>query len=382
MNPEQAAAILAGIETVPPEDTRLIGWEPKHDPMECNDPLLAAMIASNRWNEIPFRVVAVSRRQWQLWEQTSHAGFWKTESPNPQTNAARDTGRTETTERIHNMKNTTTPTDSSDRKAMLTQVCDAENYLPIIAACLDDAQSKKLKPRHMANFMALSAELFISNYSMIAEAFERNNGLEIGFKARLAQEKDNVEIQFKPQDVFKDSASAPLPDEDQEEFPFVKKSAPVSPAPGPVVEAEVLALPAPGEVLALPAPADETVRSEEEQTAFNEGRECFDPDCDCYDLNPYDETTPDGVPLHQAYADGWSAARIAANDTACVYDILHATKPTVLKKLLKAGAGDMPAADFIRILTRARHEERATTAREWLIAALEVAITAAAKNPA
>jgi hypothetical protein len=124
----------------------------------------------------------------------------------------------------------TPETTTQERKAMLTQVCDAENYLPIITACLDEAQVKKLKPRHMANFMALSAELFIGNYSMIADAFERNNGLEIGFKAKLAQEKDNVEIQFKPVDVFKDSASANLPDEDQEEFPFVKGSGSAVPA--------------------------------------------------------------------------------------------------------------------------------------------------------
>ena len=155
----------------------------------------------------------------------------------------------------------TTKDSTTERKAMLTQVCDAENYLPIITACLDEAQTKKLKPRHMANFMALSAELFISNYAMIADAFERNNGLEIGFKAKLAQEKDNVEIQFKPVDMFKDSASAMLPDEDQAEFAFAKKSGNgIKAKAAPVVDAVVvpMALPAPARVLQLPAPIDVT----------------------------------------------------------------------------------------------------------------------------
>ena len=138
---------------------------------------------------------------------------------------------------------------------MLTQVCDAESYLPIITACLDEAQVKKLKPRHMANFMALSAELFIGNYSMIADAFERNNGLEIGFKAKLAQEKDNVEIQFKPVDVFKDSASANLPDEDQEEFPFVKGSGSAVPAAAAATREVPRAMIGNREIKALPAPA-------------------------------------------------------------------------------------------------------------------------------
>lgn len=282
-----------------------------------------------------------------------------------------------------------TQESTHQRKAMLTQVCDAENYLPIITACLDEAQVKKLKPRHMANFMALSAELFISNYAMIADAFERNNGLEIGFKAKLAQEKDNVEIQFKPVDVFKDSASANLPDEDQEEFPFVKKpSAAAAATKAPVVDAEVLALPAPATVLGLPFPIDgdeEEIpyqekpkqRTPDEEAAYQEGRAEFDPDSVVYDFNPYDEADEAGLPLHEAYRDGWNDKRMERMHQECVTSILEATKGKIEAVLERIERACVTAEEYIGILIKADGSEAAGKNREWLGLKISKAITEA-----
>ena len=153
--------------------------------------------------------------------------------------------------------------NKAERKVALSQICDADSYLPIVEECLDDKQKKELRPIHMANALALTAELFLLHYTAIATAFERCNGLEITFKVKLAQEKDTVEVAFKPVDTFKDSASANLPEEDdpsQPTFDFAPAPQPPAAEPEPVeVEAEVLGLPAPA--LGLPAPDDEFRRT-------------------------------------------------------------------------------------------------------------------------
>lgn len=163
------------------------------------------------------------------------------------------------------------PSPTNERKAAIFQICDADSYLPIITGCLEEKQAKLLRPHHMAHFMALSAELYLSNYDSIATAFERNNGLEVNFKARLAPEKDNVEISFKPVDTFKDSASANLPDEDQSTFDFKPKNAPRGAAP--VVDAEIvpMGLPAPADVRSLPAPKSSIVIDDDADTSPEQG---------------------------------------------------------------------------------------------------------------
>ena len=109
----------------------------------------------------------------------------------------------------------------------------------------------------MANVMALTAELFLSNYEGIAGAFDRNYSLEVTFKVKLAQEKDSVEVSYKPVETYKDSASANLPEEDdsnQSSFDFEEKAP--SEEGGEVVDVEESpkGLPAPME--ALPAPEE------------------------------------------------------------------------------------------------------------------------------
>lgn len=159
------------------------------------------------------------------------------------------------------------PKASPERSAALKNICEPESFLPIVEQCVDPEQAKKLRPHHMANFMALAAELFLVHYDGIGTAFERNNGLEVTFKLKLAPEKDNVELAFKPVDVFKDSASAPLPVEDPNQ-PDLFKNRPKAPKEKPPVEVESVPLGLPEPVKALPAPE----LTDEEKAAFDEAR--------------------------------------------------------------------------------------------------------------
>jgi hypothetical protein len=102
----------------------------------------------------------------------------------------------------------------------LAEICNADAYAGLITACLDANQAEQLSPHHLANFLALSAELYLSNHDSIAAAFERNNGLEVTFKLSISPEKDAVEMSFKPVDTYKQKATADVPDDDQHEFDF------------------------------------------------------------------------------------------------------------------------------------------------------------------
>lgn len=160
------------------------------------------------------------------------------------------------------------PKASPERRAALKNICEPESFLPIVEQCVDPYQAKKLRPHHMANFMALAAELFLVHYDGIGTAFERNNGLEVTFKLKLAPEKDNVELAFKPVDVFKDSASAPLPIEDPNQPELFKKKPDKASDEKPPVEVESVPLGLPAPVMGLPAPA----LTDEEKAVFDEAR--------------------------------------------------------------------------------------------------------------
>lgn len=181
-------------------------------------------------------------------------------------------------------------------------LCDPESFLPVITECLNEEQRKVMRPEHMANFLALSAELFLTNFDGIAAAFEKQNGLELNFKAKLAQEKDTVDISYKPVEVYKDSASLNLPDPDQETMPFMKKgnsSAPPAEPEPVVVEAEILELPAPlPEVLSLPSPQ----RTEGEQDAYSEGQAAAASGIHIED-NPYAQALNEEA---EAYREAWN----------------------------------------------------------------------------
>lgn len=164
------------------------------------------------------------------------------------------------------------PNATPERRAAIIHICEPESYLPVVTECIDPAHAKRLRAHHMANFLALSAELFLINYDGIATAFERNNGLEISFKLKLAPEKDNVDISFKPVDVFKDSASATLPDEDQPELFKKESKSPVKkPAEEPPIEVASVPLGLPAPVLGLPAPEATAEEKSELEQAYDAG---------------------------------------------------------------------------------------------------------------
>mgnify|MGYP006870082126 CR=1 FL=1 len=147
---------------------------------------------------------------------------------------------------------------SKEQRHAITQLCDAETYVPIIRECLTEEQVKALPPIHFANVQALIPELFLAHYDGIARAFDANaKTLEINVKIKLERDKDNVELTFQPVAKFKDSASANVDeDENQPSLGDISKEAkgraPKSTAPA------APALPAPKEVPALPAPKDES----------------------------------------------------------------------------------------------------------------------------
>ncbi|MBK1884839.1 hypothetical protein JIN85_20685, partial [Luteolibacter pohnpeiensis] len=186
------------------------------------------------------------------------------------------------------------------QRELISHLADAESYLPTITECLPDKHRKKLRPHHMANFMGLVADLFFTHYEGIAKAFDRNGSLEVTFKAKFAQEKDTVEVSYKPVDTFKDSASAELPDPDQEVFDFTKGSSASQRNAGPVVDAEIVhALPAPMEL--LPAPP----KTPEEEQAFEDGFKAATQG-ESYSTNPHPFTKdPTENALWKAWAEGW-----------------------------------------------------------------------------
>lgn len=212
------------------------------------------------------------------------------------------------------MANSSKTKPNPKQKESVASICDPENYLEIITGCLTEEQAALMRPHHMANFMALAAELFLTNFTGIATAFEKQNGLEIVFKANLASGKDTVDVTYKPVAVYKDSASLNLPEEEDEKqatMDFGKKKPEPQPEPVKpsevVVEAEVLALPAPKEEpLALPAPKPMTAQ---EDDAYSHGQEAAAEGL-MPDANPYDED-PD---LFQVWRKGWYDQRNAMQE--------------------------------------------------------------------
>ncbi|MCW1885596.1 hypothetical protein OKA04_12730 [Luteolibacter flavescens] len=156
----------------------------------------------------------------------------------------------------------------AQRKLNLSALCDADQYEPVVAGCLTDKQSKALPPRHLANFLSLAAELFLTHYDGISHSFEINNGAEVSLKLQLGPQKDELRLSYKPANEVKDSAMATVPDPDQVEMDFAKpKPKPPESAPAPATVVDVAAVPEP--LLGLPAPEE----TEEEKQAYLDGRE-------------------------------------------------------------------------------------------------------------
>lgn len=146
---------------------------------------------------------------------------------------------------------------SKEQRHAITQLCDADTYVPIIRECITEEQAKALPPIHLANTQALIPELFIAHYDGIARAFEANGKtLEINVKIKLERDKDNVELTFQPVAKFKDSASANV--EDDENQPPLGDISKQAKGRGPKPSTAAPALPAPKEPAGLPAPTSES----------------------------------------------------------------------------------------------------------------------------
>lgn len=267
------------------------------------------------------------------------------------------------------------PKATPERRAALKNICEPESFLPIVEQCVDPEHAKKLRPHHMANFMALAAELFLIHYDGIGTAFERNNGLEVTFKLKLAPEKDNVELAFKPVDVFKDSASAPLPIEDPDQPDLFKKKP--EKETGSVVEVESVSL-LPSPATGLPAPIVEAeiveqTRSEEEEKAYQEGLSDFAEGDNQTDFNPY--IADDEPALYAAFHQGWMDKRKEHLDAQCVTEMLSTTAPKFKKMLENVFSNCITQAEYVGILNLALATERDGKGREWVISRLTEALT-------
>lgn len=188
-------------------------------------------------------------------------------------------------------------TTKAQRKLNLSALCDADQYEPVVAGCLSDKQAKTLPPRHLANGMALFAELILTHYDGIAEAFDTNNGLEISMKLQFGPQKDELKFAYKPVSEVKDAAMATVPDPNQTEMDFAKPVRPAGPQ-GDVVDVEAVPAGLPAPALGLPVPE----RTESEREANEKGTAAALAGRS-FSTNPYLYRTPEW----HAWADGWRA---------------------------------------------------------------------------
>ena len=125
---------------------------------------------------------------------------------------------------------------------------------------MSDEQKENLSPNHIANIMALSAEMMLTYAGPIGKSFQDQGELDLTLKAKLGAMKDTVQIQFKRAADFKDSASAELPDPNQAEMDFrerkdASKPADFSAGEDDTIPFESRSLPSP--MVGLPAPDDD-----------------------------------------------------------------------------------------------------------------------------
>ena len=190
----------------------------------------------------------------------------------------------------------------AQRKMNLSALADADQYEPVVAGCLSEKQAQLLPARHLANGLALMAELILTHYDGIAEAFDTNNGVEVALKLQLGGQKDELKISYKPASEVKDAASASVPDPNQAEMEFVKPKPSTPPAgTGPIVEVE--ALPEPR--LALPAPELTKTQQDARDRGVNAARKG-----QSLSTNPYLYQSPEWF----AWAAGWKSGSTDAEE--------------------------------------------------------------------
>lgn len=158
--------------------------------------------------------------------------------------------------------------DKQAKKAIRSNLADPETYLETIAECMSEDEKNSLSPHHIANVMALSAELMLTYAGSIGRSLEDQIELDVTLEAKLAKVKDTVQIQFKRSADLKDSASAEVPDPNQAEMDFKDGAGKTAPAaceqPAPETP---MGLPAP--MKGLPAPVEAEVVDEEDSEDEN-----------------------------------------------------------------------------------------------------------------
>ena len=129
--------------------------------------------------------------------------------------------------------NMTRSKTNTDRKTAISKVCDAESYVAILKASLTEEQIKVHPPIHLANILALTAELYLLYYDAIGSSFATANELALTLQCKTGAGKDTVEISWLPVAKFKDSASATVEDDSQPDLGDIKKEAKSRPPSAP-----------------------------------------------------------------------------------------------------------------------------------------------------
>lgn len=276
MTVDEARSIFDLIQPVDVFSPALIGWEPLTQEFTTSDHDVLQIVTILQENALRGRKSRIVR------EATGRLSVWTPPIIKP-VSIEVATAKTERLPRLrgyhlrskiyhpNSMPKTSTPppakesprTPKKPDKLAIANLCDPDTYLEIITACLPEGKGQKdMPPAHLANAMALMAELLLGNHAIMAGPFSDENSLQVGFTLKFSKEKDTLEISYYPASKIKDSASKSVDDPNQSTLDeYAKKKAAETPEPPeeqPVID--VLGLPAPEpEPLGLPEPTADGV---------------------------------------------------------------------------------------------------------------------------
>lgn len=269
MTVDEARTIFDSIQPVDVFSPALIGWEPLTQEFTTSDHDVLQIVTILQENALRGRKSRLVR------EATGRLSVWTPPIIKPVSIEVATT-KTERLPRLRgyhlrskiynpapSMPKTSpppTPTRKPDKLA-IANLCDPDTYLEIITACLPEGKGQKdMPPAHLANAMALMAELLLGNHAIMAGPFSDENSLQVGFTLKFSKEKDTLEISYYPASKIKDSASKSVDDPNQSTLDeYAKKKAAETPEPPQEEEPiNVIGLPAP-EPLGLPGPAADGV---------------------------------------------------------------------------------------------------------------------------
>jgi hypothetical protein len=269
MTPDEARRIYEPLPVIDVQDASLIGWEPltrEFNPSFDRDILeLITILRENAERGRKSKLVKETTGKVSIWTppiakpvSLDVATYRAARLPRPRGY----TLRSKIPHPVPSMpKKTDTPPTRKPDKLAIANLCDPDTYLEIITACLPEGKGQKdMPPAHLANAMALMAELLLGNHAIMSGPFSDENSLQVGFTLKFSKEKDTLEISYYPGGKIKDSASKSVDDPNQSTLDeYAKKKAAETPEPPeeqPVID--VLGLPAP-EPLGLPEPANDGI---------------------------------------------------------------------------------------------------------------------------